>query len=134
MKRLAALIGCLMLMSSPAWGTAEFNKAWKDHFLGDDSGASDEFKAEAKKAGCNVCHVKKADKKKEEGKNEYGRAVSKFLKAEDFPKEKVKADPEGTRKAILAGIKQANELESADGKKFGEKIENNQLPATDAGL
>ncbi len=134
MRRLAVMIGCLMFLATPALAITDFNKQWKDKYLGDDSEASEEFKLAAKKAGCNICHVKGKQKKAKDSRNEYGRAVNKFLKAEDFPKDKIKADPEGTKKAILEGIQKANELESSDGKVFGDKIKNNELPATDAGI
>ena len=134
MKRLAVIFGCLMLLATPAMATTEFNKQWKDKFVGDDSEASDEFKIAVKKAGCHVCHVKGKQKKEKDSRNEYGAAINKFLKAEDFTKEKVKADPEGTKAAILEGFNKAAELTSKDEKKFGDKIKNNELPATDAGI
>ena len=67
MKRLALVLGCLMLMTMPAMAITEFNKQWKAEFLGED--ASAEFKRAAKKAGCNVCHVK-GKKKKAKGKRQ----------------------------------------------------------------
>jgi hypothetical protein len=141
MKRLAVLIGCMMFMTAPAMfmtteamATSVFNKQWKAKHTGDDSEASKEFKTAAKKAGCNICHVKGKKKKDKDSRNEYGRAVNKTLKAKDFPKAYVKANPEEAKQKILEGFKKAAEAESKDGKKFGEKIKNNELPATDAGI
>ena len=141
MKRLAVFIGCLMFMSAPAMfmsapamATSAFNKQWKAKHTGDDSEASTEFKAAAKKAGCNICHIKGKKKKEKDSRNEYGRAINKFLKAKDFPKDYVKANPEEAKKKILEGFKKAAEEKSSDEKKFGEKIKNNELPATDAGI
>lgn len=131
MKRLVVVFGCLMLLASPAMAISEFGKQWKAEFLGGDD-VDEDFKTAGRKAGCYVCHVKGEDKKKV--RNEYGTAVHKYLKAEDFPKEYVKANPEEAKKKILEGFKKAGEHESKDGKKFGEKIKNNELPATDAGL
>lgn len=131
MKRLAILFGCLMLLASPAMATSEFSKQWKNEYLGGDD-VDDDFKSAGRKAGCYICHVKGEDKKKV--RNEYGQAVRKYLKAEDFPKDYVKANPEEAKKKILEGFKKAGEHESKDGRKFAEKIENNELPATDAGL
>ena len=121
-----------MLMAMPAMAITEFNKQWKAKFLSED--ASAEFKRAAKKAGCNVCHVKGKKKKAKDSRNEYGRAINEFLKAKDFPKAYVKANPEEAKKKILAGFEEAGKKESADNKKFGEKIENGELPATDAGI
>lgn len=130
MKRLAMLFGCLAILATPVMATSEFSKHWKAEYLGDD--ADPDFKRTGRKAGCYVCHVKGEDKK--EVRNEYGNAVHKFLKAKDFPKDWCKENPEEAKKKVLAGIKKANEMKSKDGKTFGEKLKNNELPATDAGL
>jgi hypothetical protein len=131
MKRLAVLLGFMMLMTMPAMAISEFGKQWKNEYLGGDD-VDEDFKKVGRKAGCYVCHVKGEDKKKV--RNEYGNAVHKYLKGEDFPKEYVKANPEEAKKKILEGFKKAGDHESKDGKKFGEKIKANELPATDAGL
>lgn len=131
MKRLAVLLGFMMLMTTPAMAISEFGKQWKNEYLGGDD-VDDDFKKIGRKAGCYVCHVKGEDKKKV--RNEYGKAVQKYLKADDFPKDYVKANPEEAKKKILEGFKKAGDQESKDGKKFAEKIKANELPATDAGL
>ncbi|RYA83435.1 hypothetical protein DD594_27310, partial [Enterobacter cloacae complex sp. 4DZ1-17B1] len=116
MKRFAVLSLVLGLFASPALATNEFSKEWKTLYLTDSAAA--EFTTAAKKAGCNVCHVK-GGKKTE--RNEYGRAVKEFLNKDDFTKEKLKADPELAKK-IVEGLKKAGEKASTDGKKFAEKI------------
>ena len=129
MKRLAVVFGCLMLLASPTMAISEFSKQWKAEYLeGED--VDEEFVKTAKKAGCYVCHVK--GQKKEEARNEYGKAIHEYLKAEDFPKDYVKDNPEEAKKKIVEGFKKAGEHESKDGKKFADKIKNNELPATDA--
>lgn len=130
MKRLALIFGCLMFVSSPAMAISEFGKQWKEKYLGD--GVNEGFKSAGRKAGCFVCHVKDEDKKKV--RNEYGQALHKFLKAEDFPKEYLKSNPEEAQKKIFEGFEKAAEMKSKDGKAFGEKIEAGELPATDSGL
>jgi hypothetical protein len=130
MKNFAIVLGCAVLMASPAMGISEFNKQWRDAYLGED--VDEDFVKTARKTGCNVCHVKGEDKK--EVRNEYGMAIMKYLKAEDFPKDYIKENPEEAKKKILEGFKKAGEHKSKDGKKFADKIKNNQLPATDAGL
>ena len=125
----AVLVGCLV---APASATPVFNKEWKAKFLGSD--ADENLVSAAKKAKCNVCHVNRKNKKKDEGKNEYGKAISKFLSAKDFKTAKVRANPKEAREKILAGFEEANKLESKDGEVFGAKIKAGELPATDAGL
>lgn len=119
------------MLASPAMAISEFGKQWKNEYLGGDD-VNEDFKKAGRKAGCYVCHVKGEDKKKV--RNEYGNAVHKYLKAEDFPKEYVKENPEEAKKKILEGFKKAGDHESKDGNKFADKIKNNELPATDAGL
>ena len=131
MKRFAVMFACLFLLASPAMATSEFSKQWKNAYLSGDDVYPD-FVKTARKAGCYICHVKKQDKKKV--RNEYGMAVHKFLKAKDFTKEYIKANPEEAKKKIQEGFKKANELKSKDEEKFGDKIKANKLPATDAGL
>lgn len=131
MKRLALMFGCMLMMASPAMAIAEFGKQWKEKYLSGDD-VSDEFKSAGRKAGCFTCHVKEEDKKKV--RNEYGQALHKFLKAEDFPKEYLKSNPEEAQKKIFEGFEKAADLMSKDGKKFGDKIKAGELPATDSGL
>lgn len=130
MKRLVLIFGCLLMFATPAMAISEFSKQWKENYLGEDADA--DFIKLGRRAGCYVCHVKGEDKKKV--RNEYGMALMKYLDSEDFPKEWVKENPEEAKKKILEGFKKAAEHESKDGNKFGKKIENNELPATDAGL
>jgi hypothetical protein len=131
MRRLAVLFASLVLFATPAMAISEFGKQWKNHYLGGED-VDEEFKAAGRKAGCYVCHVKGEDKKKV--RNEYGNVINKYLKAEDFPKEYIKDNPEEAKKKIIEGFKKAEEHLSKDGEKFGDKIKNNELPATDAGL
>lgn len=128
MKRIAVLFATLGLFASPALATNEFSLEWKKLYLTEET--AEEFTKTARRAGCNVCHVK-GGKKTEH--NEYGKAVKELLKKEDFTKDKLKADPELAKK-IVEGLKKAGEKSSSDGKIFADKIAAGTLPATDAGL
>ncbi|MFG0261893.1 MAG: hypothetical protein ACF788_05845 [Novipirellula sp. JB048] len=130
MKRLAICLGFLCLLMSPAMAISEFGKQWKKEYLGE--GVDKDFVKTARRANCNVCHVK--GEKKEEARNEYGKAVNEYLKSEDFPKEYIKENPEEVMKKIVEGFRQAAKHKSVDGQTFGDKIKAKQLPATDAGL
>lgn len=129
MKRLALMFVLVAVFATPSFAITEFSKQFKDQVMTSDAPA--EFKKAVKKANCYVCHVKGKDKK--EVRNEYGQAVMKFLKAEDFPKEYLKSNPEEAKAKILEGFKQANELKSTDSRTFGDKIKANELPASDSG-
>jgi hypothetical protein len=129
MKRLVLLVGCICLLAPHALATNEFSKEWKDHYLTPNAPAA--LTPAARKAGCNVCHIK-GEKKTEH--NEYGMAAKEFLDKEKLTKEWVQANPEKAKELIVEGLKKAGEKESKDGKKFAQKLADGELPATDAGL
>jgi hypothetical protein len=125
------------VFASPAMAISHFKKVWGEHYTptGDDPGAGDvdpEYLKATRKAGCYVCHVKGEDKEKV--RNEYGEALHKYLKSEDYDKDRIKAEPEKVQAEIIAAFKKVEEMKSKDGKAFGEKIKAKELPATDAGL
>lgn len=136
--RRALVFGLLaaMMMTSPAMAITHFRKVWNEHYVPRKGPGADEvdpeFRTAVRKAGCFVCHVK--GEKKEEARNEYGNALHEYLDAENFDKERIKAEPEKVEKEILEAFKKVAEKKSKDGKTFGDKIKAGSLPATDAGL
>lgn len=125
-----------MMMTSPAMAITHFRKVWNDHHVPTKGPGADkvdpEFRSAVRKAGCFVCHVK--GEKKEEARNEYGEALHKFLDAEKFDKDRIKAEPEKVEEEILKAFEEVAKMKSKDGKTFGEKIQAGELPATDAKL
>ncbi len=137
MRRVLMLVMVAFVLQSPAMAITHFKKIWGEHYTpkkGEPGGdaVSEDFRKLTSKAACNVCHVKGEDKKKV--RNEYGEALSKLLKAEDFSKERIKDEPEKVQEEIIAAFKAVEELKSKDDKTFGEKIKEGELPATDAKL
>ena len=131
MRRFAILFLCCALLAGPAAATSEFNKQWKSRYLSEDNKElTDDFKKKVRSAGCYVCHVKKhPDKKK--ARNEYGKAIHKFLKEDDFPKDWVKANPEEAKQKIREGFKKAGELKNKAGESFTARIKKGLLPTDD---
>jgi len=137
MRRVIVPLLLLVLVSSPVMGIDHFKKIWDGHYTpkGDapGGGAVDpEFSRAARKAGCNICHVKGG--KKEEVRNEYGEALHEFLKAENYDKDRIKNEPEKVKEEIIAALKKVEEKKSKDGETFGAKLKANKLPATDSGV
>ncbi|NND95971.1 MAG: hypothetical protein HKN47_01425 [Pirellulaceae bacterium] len=128
----------VLAFTTSAFAIGELKKEWTADYLGDD--ASEDFKVVGRKAGCYVCHVKDEDKKKPEGRNEYGLMMSKFLESkkvsiEDLKNEyKDEATKEAAQKKIKFMFEKVGEQKSKDGEKFIDKIKAGKLPATDAGL
>lgn len=129
MNRFVLTLGCVCLAATPALATNEFSKEWKAHYMNDQ--ADDDFVRTARRAGCNVCHIKG---EKKEMRNEYGQAAQEFLDKEKFTREWVKENPEEATRLIVAGLKKAGEKSSSDGRKFADKLKAGELPAVDAGL
>jgi hypothetical protein len=110
-------------------GSSKFKKQWQDKFISAEDIDAD-FKSKVRKHGCFICHVDGEDKKKV--RNEYGKAVNKFLTKKDYD-EWVKADAEEAKKKIYEAFEKAGKMKSKDGSTFEEKIKNNKVPATDSG-
>lgn len=125
MKKFCIMLVCLAVLgtsAAPCWAIPPFNEAFKKNFV--PAGAPIEAKvAEVK---CNVCHIGKAKK----DKNEYGKAVGKYLKKADFAGDDKKYDPKSDegQKALKEGLEKANAEKSAGGKSFGDMIKAGELP------
>jgi hypothetical protein len=83
---------------------------------------------------CNVCHVPEKGKKE---KNDYGKAVGKFVTKAKITEirengEKSGADADKvsaeTKKYILEGLQKAESEKSKSGKTYGDLIKAGQLP------
>ena len=126
MKKVSLLLVCLMFVCSagPAWAIPPFSEAFKKAYVK----PGEPLEAKVAEVKCNVCHMGKEKK----DKNEYGKAVGKFLKKADFTGdakkfENVKDEP--AQKAMAEGLKSAEAEKSSGGKTFGELIKAGELPA-----
>ena len=100
-----------------------FNKEWMAKYK--DGSKNAKFVEAIETAKCNVCHDAASKSKKD--KNEYGKAVGKFLTKAEF--DKVKADMEAAKKFIQDGLAKAEAEKTADGKTYGERIKAGALPS-----
>jgi hypothetical protein len=126
MKKFSLLLACLVLVLSaaPAWAIPPFNDAFKKAYVKPGS----PLEAKVMEVKCNVCHMGKEKK----DKNEYGKAVSKFLKKADFTGDAKKYDNvkgDDAQKALAEGLKSAEAEKSSSGKTFGELLKAGELPA-----
>jgi len=113
-----ALIGLRMPSAS---ALPPINLAWKAKYVEGNSNAA--FVEAAKTANCKVCHGE--DKKV---RNDYGKAVGKFLTKAKITDMKKAGDEEGTKKYILEGLQKAESEKSSSGKTYGDLIKAGQLP------
>jgi cytochrome c553 len=78
----------------------------------------------AKAAKCNLCHV---EKKKKKVRNEYGKALSKFVTKADY--KKLKEDKPALKAKIEKAFEEAGKMKSSAGETFAERIKAGKLPA-----
>jgi hypothetical protein len=97
-----------------------FQKEWKAKYADGNSNAK--FVEAVETAKCNVCHMGTSKK----DKNEYGKAVGKFLTKAKY--NEIKEDAEAAKKYILEGLDKAEAEKNAGGKTYGEVIKAGELP------
>jgi hypothetical protein len=125
MKKSCLMLFCLALVGTSAesaWAIPPFDLAFKKEYVAAGSPLAEKV-AEVK---CNVCH--KGTMKKD--RNEFGMAVSKYLKKADFAGDDKKFDPkspEGAAK-LKEGLEKATAEKSSSGKTFGELLKAGELP------
>jgi hypothetical protein len=93
-----------------------FNKEWVAKY---NDGNKVAVFSEAK---CNVCHAGESKKMK----NEYGKAVGKFLTKAKY--NQIKDDEAAAKRYILEGFQKAEAEKSAAGGSYGDAIKAGKLP------
>jgi len=93
-----------------------FNSAWQDKY---NEGKKNTAFSDAK---CNVCHAGESNKMK----NEYGKAVGKYLTKANYTK--IKEDEAAAKKYILEGLQKAENEKGPGGKGYGELLKAGKLP------
>jgi len=116
------VLGCVVaaLCVSQASALPPFNKEWTAKYVDGNGNAA--FVEAVGTAKCNVCHVGKSKK----DKNEYGKAVGKYLTKKDY--EAVKADAEAAKKYVLEGLEKSEAEKAPSGKTYGEMLKAGELP------
>lgn len=119
------VLGCVAvaLCVGQASALPPFNKEWREKYFEGNSNAT--FVEAVGTAKCNVCHFGKSKK----NKNEYGKAVGKYLTKKDY--EAVKADADAAKKYVQEGLAKAEAEKSASGKTFGEMFKAGELPTAE---
>lgn len=138
MKKFLAMLvmaGLVSGLSIPAFAIKPIADQFKEVYASPDSkDSSDAFKAAVKDAGCNICHVKDGDKKKESGRNPYGKALHEALKEAKFP---VKDFGKDAKNAQLIGQlrdafkKVAEKKAGGTDKTFAARMKAGELPGGD---
>lgn len=130
MKNLFAILTVAILacsFSQDAYGLADFKKVWTKKYI--DTHKSEDFQKIAKKASCNVCHVKGAKKNYQ---NAYGKAINKLIEG-DANKRKKQGSEEKAKvlKEFEEALEKVAKMKTGkDGKgpTYGELIKEGKLP------
>jgi hypothetical protein len=110
------------------------NAAWHEKYASLKDQVTSKL-GEASNDRCNVCHVPGKGKKE---KNDYGKAVGKFITKAKVTEIREKGEASGadadkisaeTKKYILEGLQKAEAEKSAAGKSYGELMTAGQLPS-----
>ena len=86
--------------------------------------------AKIKEAKCNVCHWAKGDMKSKKQKNDFGVALSKLLKKDNYKSTRIAAEPDKVKAEFDAAFKKVMATKNAKGKTYGELLEAGDLPGT----
>jgi hypothetical protein len=97
-----------------------FNKEWMAKYK--DGSSNAKFVEAVETAKCNVCHEGMSKKMK----NEYGKAVGKFLTKAKY--NEIKEDEAAAKKYILEGLQKVEAEKSAAGKSYGDLLKTGTLP------
>jgi hypothetical protein len=115
-------LAVIAMPSSPAVAIRPFDAAFKKLYVK----KGEPLDAEVTEVKCNVCHVKRRNVP-----NEYGMAVSKYLKKADFigyAKKYDKIADLEAQKALADGLEKAGAEKAGNGKNFAEILKSGELP------
>jgi hypothetical protein len=113
------IVVCLIGMAWSMQGASAlppFNKEWIAKYN------EGEKNVAFKEAKCNVCHAGESKKMK----NEYGKAVGKYLSKAKF--NEIKEDEAAAKKYIQEGLQKAEGEKGASGKAYGDLLKAGKLP------
>src|SRR6478752_7647349 len=100
----------------PASALPPFNKEWVAKYNADGKNAA------FNDAKCNVCHAGESKKMK----NEYGKAVGKYLTKAKY--NEIKEDAAAAQKYIAEGLAKAEADKSSSGKTYGDLLKAGDVP------
>lgn len=128
MKRglLLAFIALMAVnVAGPVAAVPVFSKHFSKMYV--DEKKNPEFAEKVKAEKCNLCHYGKSKK----NRNDYGAALSKYLKKDDYKTSRVRAEAEKVEKELNEAFEKVAKIKKKDGDKtFGELIKSGKLPGT----
>src|SRR5437773_2609152 len=118
MFRIRQVLTIVLLCSvvcSTSFALPPFKKAFDEYY-----GKNGDLKKLSETAKCEVCHLPAPEPKKK--RNDYGQALSEFLKKADFQAPRLTKEPDQVKKEIEAAFKKVEGMKTKDGKEtFGDR-------------
>ena len=132
MKKLLAVLLVAFLAVAIAPNNADAIPAFKKAFAQRVTNVSKDAKlVEAIKAAkCNICHYVDGDKKSKKQKNDFGVAMGKLLKKDNYKSTRIAAEPDKVKAEFDAAFEKLMATKNAKGKTYGELLKSGSLPGT----
>ena len=128
MKKVCASLVMVALVfgwSANSFALPVFKKHFDEKYIGG-ADANPDLKKAVETAKCNTCHfgTKKTDR------NDYGKALSKWLKKDNFKAPRLAAEADAVKKEVMEALDNAEKEMSPAGGTYGERLKGGMLPGT----
>jgi hypothetical protein len=120
---ISLLVAAVVLgISAESFALPVFKKTFDDKYVTADPA----LKAKVDQAKCNVCHFGLNKKQR----NDYGKALSKYLKKADFGAARLKDKPAEVTKEVLDALEKVAAEKNPAGEAYGDRLKAGNLPGT----
>ena len=91
---------------------------------------SEDFKAAAALAKCNICHFATVESKSKKQKNDFGKELAKHLSKKNYTGKLYREEPEALSKEYNAAFKKAMAAKNPKGKTYQSRVDAGELPGS----
>lgn len=123
MKKVFLPLVCGLIVigvGTQAFAIPKFKKAFDDKYA-----TTPELRKVSDELKCFLCHGKAKTVR-----NDYGKALSEFLKKGNYSDDRFKAEGEKVKMEFEDAFKKVEAMKATDGKTFGERLKAGKAPGT----
>jgi len=91
---------------------------------------SEDFKAAAALAKCNICHFATVESKSKKQKNDFGKEVAKHLVKKNYSGTRVREEADAVNAEFDAAFKKAMAAKNPKGKTYQSRVDAGELPGS----
>lgn len=114
----------VLAVSTNLYAIPVFKKTFDEKYVGE--GADPALKSAVDQAKCNVCHFGTVKK----NRNDYGHALSKYLKKDNFKADRLAKEPDVVKKEVLEALQKVEAEKNPTGETYGDRLKAGKLPGT----